>query len=513
VSYDLSKERWIPTREGLLTLSEALDPAADHAALMCGSVLADVALLRLLTLLKARAGDDVAGYLEQHRAGFQVHGERPFMQVPPELTEALPPSPVHALDLRQATGRDSMLLSHVQDAAPVPREVTRVVLDLLVFQMFAPSRGITRFNPSKDAPLARSVSFHAHGETLAETLDLNRPEGPLSAPSWEQAPDWTLWTKGKLKDGTDKAVPVDVTRSLAWPWRSVTLEPGAADVNGEQRVSWFRWASGPAPLVDTGQVGSDQHVMQEFIPEENRKKRGDKVYDVLRNPATREVYAALVYALRRTLELDPLAPLSFRRALTQGAVRMEVTALSTRTGQPVVNTLCSASLPCPVVDDALEILTQAADGLVVLRLALMAGLRKSGDASFRAVDEGSAAHVYWEALWPALGAALEGTPLDSPAAAVVAEAVDPDAEPVLVEAGPLSEMMLPPDVGVPAEMLALGAFAAEVWTAQMQAAVSVLGPGHPGAALTRWYLTHPAEAKSAAPAAQPDDADAEEGAA
>lgn len=394
---------WIPTPAGLVNLQEALSPTAQLGSLQTGSALADAALLRLLAVMVTRAGAAPAAYLEAHQAGLHLHGDWPFMQVPAPWTARLPDSPIHALTLLHATGRDITFLNGTLDSQPQPVAPSEAVRRLLTYHAFAPTRGITRFKPSRDAPLARVLTFHAHGDTLAQTLQLNAPPLASTPPTWEQAPDWTAWVEGREQR-------LDATTAYAWPWRSATL---VRETSGD--VQYVKLASGPVPVSDPFAPSSDDHTLQEFIQEADREKRG-RAYDQARNPPTREARALLVQALRHTLNHAALAPLGFRRALLRDARRVSVTGLSSRNGQPVLLGVVHADLPWPTIASAqaLEVLLEAQTSAALLERATRAVLKTTDQGSITAFQASPAPRVYWEDLWPTLSAALvgEATPAD-----------------------------------------------------------------------------------------------------
>lgn len=379
---------WLPSSSGLHSLDDLLTHPERVTELTSGRALTDLALLRLLVLLRARG-------LERLPRDLDLYGDRPFMQAPRSLTDPLPDTPIHALDLTLASGRDVTLLSRTFDKRPQPLSPAAAAQLLITFQALTPSRGLTKFNPGKDTPGARSVHFHTHGATLTDTLTLNTPPGlDLEGPfPWEHTPDWQDW-RG--------AAPHDLTpgRAHAYPWRSVTLRPDA-----DGTVRWAAQASGPVPTVNPEVPWPDPHTHGEIIPEKDWGKRGR--YDRVRNPQSREVMGSLARTLHAALSGDPLAPASFRAALTRGARRARATALITRSGQPVVLNVAQADLPWPTIPTAdataaLAFVTEHAAQLPRTLLSAAPGT----DA--RTVREGPPLSVYWQRLWPTLSLTLTG---------------------------------------------------------------------------------------------------------
>lgn len=382
---------WIPTALGDASLGSVLTGQA-QAPLASGSALTDAALLRLLTLLRARG----LGRLSE--ANTQLYGERPFLQLPPDFTAGLPDTPVHALNLSQASGRDVTLLSRTFDDAPVALSPAQAARTLLTFQAFAPSRGITRWHPGKDSPHARSVHFHATGQTLQATLDLNAAPGlgDGAPPSWEVAPDWTRW-----QDADREALSLGNLHGH--PWRSVTLRPGTTG-----QVRWVAQASGVVPTASAETPWPDPHALGEATEGKHREKSG--AYDRRRNPASREVMGALVDALQAALNGDPLAPMSMMRARTEGAERVWAVGLITRSGQPVALNVAEASLPWPTlpVADALGALAGVTHGADATARAVQAALKGSG-VNAAEIRGGGWPGFYWASVWGALSERLSGT--------------------------------------------------------------------------------------------------------
>jgi len=388
---------WIPTPDGPVTLTDVWAEGSATGRLTSGRPLADAALLRLLGVMHARAHGDPQRYLQQHEVGLQLHDlTRPFMQVPAAWTDALPETPVHALTLCHATGRDATLLGGTLDSSPRAVSAADAVLDLLTYHAFAPSRGVTRFHYSKDAPLARVLTFHAHGATLQDTLALNAPPVGPTPPTWERAPDWQAWRQAD-------PIPLDATTVHAWPWRSATLVP-----DGTAQVRAVKLASGPVPTAAPEQLSLDAHALQSSVPEADHVRLG-RAYEQRRNPPSREGRRALVDALRQTLLRDPLAPLGFRHALTQGAQRVSVTGLSTRPGQPVILGVIQAELPWPTIapGDAAALLTVVQEQADALERVLYVRAKTEGRTR-QDVQAAPDLRVYWENVWPYLSGALVG---------------------------------------------------------------------------------------------------------
>ncbi len=392
---NLTTHTWIPTDAGAVPLAASLT-SDEVTELHTGSALADAALLRLLALLTTRAGGHAASYLATHAARLHLHGSHPFLQVPASFTDALPPTPIHALTLTHATGRDITALGDTRDDRPSPVPPEEALLRLLTFHAFTPSRGLTRFNPSKDAPLARTMTFHAHAPTLPGTLALNAPAPAATPPTWERTPDWSDWI-------TAAPHALDATTTHAWPWRTATL------VERSGGLTHVKLASGPVPTLDTTRPSPDVHTHQELIPESDRKKRG-RTYDQVRNPQTREAHSSLVRALHAALRRDDLAPLSFQRALQHGAARVTATGLGTRSGEPVIQTVLHAELPWPVIPHpaALAALDVALQHLDRLTSATRAALSKTGQGTIAHVQASPAPRAYWDDLWPTLSGVLAG---------------------------------------------------------------------------------------------------------
>lgn len=391
---DLRQDPWLPLTTGTAPLDDVLGDPGAHGDFHTGRTLTDLALLRFVTLLHARG-------LGRLPAGLPLYGDRAFMQLPAELTAELPDTPVHALDLTQASGRDVTLLTRTLDAHPGPRDAADAARTLLTYQAFAPSRGLTRWKPGKDTPGSRSVLYHAVGETLADTLALNTVPGLQvhSALPWERdhVPDWSAWREGR-------ALPLDPANTHAYPWRSVTLRP---DAGGQ--VRWAAQASGPLPLADEQALWPDPHTHREAIAPEDQKKRGGIAFDRRRNPQSREVMSSLALTLRATLQGDPLAPHSFREARQRGAAHVRAGALITRSGQPVILNITEATLPWPSVApaDAVAALDVALDYARRTQAALHGALKKSGVTASE-VREGPAPAYYWQTVWPWLSLALRG---------------------------------------------------------------------------------------------------------
>lgn len=383
--YSLWKEPWILTDQGEVSPELLLNQAHHYADLRSGHPHQDAALLRLLILLRSR----------QTQPNIELFGDHPFLQVPPDLTETLNRTPLHALHLTSATGRDVTLLTPTFDASPRISSFAEAARILTAFQLFAPSRGLTAWNPSKDAPLARSVTFHAIGETLGHTLALNTPPGLEQQPAfWESPLHTERWRSGDIE-------PLTLSNLHAFPWRSVTLEHEGSGIR------WVRQASGVIPQPPESGPWPDPHTLGEALTE-NDKRQG--THDRLRSPGSREVYGALVSALTQTLLGDPLAPVSFQQAKGQGAKRVRATSLCTRSGQPVVLNLAVADLPWPRDQQrSLEALQLAQEGLSAAVTAGSLALKRAGlPSSSAAILTGQLPSDYWQRLWPTLSLLLAG---------------------------------------------------------------------------------------------------------
>ena len=383
---DLRADPWIPTDAGLLSLDEILHAPMAVTRLTSGARLTDLALLRLLVLLRARP---------PLPARLPLLGPEGFMQVSDALTAALPDSPIHALDLTAATGRDSISLRYTLDAHPTPLTPAEAARHLITFQAFTPSRGLTRWHPSKDAPGARSVLFHVTGPTLDDTLTLNAPPGlrdeaafPWEAPADEG--DWAAAAPHVLTPG----------RALAYPWRSVTLRPSEDGL-----IRHVALSSGVTPTSDPDAPYPDPFTHGEALL---TPRAGVGTFDRARNPQTREVMGALVHALHAALTGDPLAPHGLRAARTSGAARqVHAAGLITRSGQPVIMTIAGAHLPWPSIPDpdaaaALEAVLELAGQLP--RLIPRAA---PGTAPLT-VREGPTFNGYYQHLWATLTLTLTG---------------------------------------------------------------------------------------------------------
>lgn len=383
---DLRADPWIPTNAGLLSLDELLRAPEAALSLTSGARLTDVALLRLLVLLRAR---------QAHLpARLPLLGPGGFMQVSDALTRNLPDSPIHALDLSAATGRDNINLRYTLDAHPTPLTPAETARHLITFQAFTPSRGLTRWHPSKDAPGARSVLFHVSGRTLEDTLNLNTPaQLERGAPfPWETPPDETDWRA---------AAPHALTpgRALAYPWRSVTLRP-----SGDGLIRHVALSSGVTPTSDPDALHPDPFTHREPV---RTPRAAQGAFDRVRNPQSREVMGALIRALHAALTGDPLAPHGLLVAHATQATRVHATGLITRTGQPVILNIAAAHLPWPRIPApeaaaALQAILDLAEQLPRLIPRAAPGTAPA------TVRESAAFSVYYQHLWPTLTLALTG---------------------------------------------------------------------------------------------------------
>lgn len=267
---------------------------------------------------------------------------------------------------------------------------------LIAFQQFGPSRGRSMWGYGKDAPLARPLTFHAHGENLRQTLELNAPDIGEELPTWECYPDPQTW-------GTQQVTPLSALTASAYPWWSVTLAP---DAHGT--VSGVRLAVGRNTQQE-GERSQDPHLHQFTV----------LIKDVeswlpTKNPASRNPHQALCQALLSALEPTEgqHAPLSFTRALSLGAERVSVTGLSSRNAQPVILAELHAELPWP--NDhavAAAALQQALTAAEVLTERL--GYALSAAVESRKVQErvmaGGYLGAYWRRIWPQLSRVLAGS--------------------------------------------------------------------------------------------------------
>lgn len=390
-SYLLWKEAWILTDQGLTSPEALLAEPQRYGTLDQGAPLQDAAILRLLVLMQGR----------DNRA-HDLFGDRPFLQLPLALTQDLPDGGIHELTLCHATGSDVTLLSRTFDDAPPLVDFAEAARRTISYQLFALSRGRTSWKYSKDTPMSRTVTFHALGGDLRETLALNTPPELAAQPAfWEEDLDLTSWRDAPV------CPPMETTlaRLHAFPWRALSLIPTASGVR------FIKLASGAEAVFEGGteQPWPDPHVLGQQLPEKDWEKRGR--YDRLRNPQTREVYGALVLALRSALAGDRLAPLSFRRARELGAAQVSATGIISRSGQPVVQNIPEAILPWPTVAEpealaALDLVYQGYDAA----LKTLAGvLKNGGDKKATSTAYSSAAPSdYWQRVWASLSLALTG---------------------------------------------------------------------------------------------------------
>lgn len=413
---DLTQTPWIPTEHGPLTLHEALSNP-DSAPLDSGHPMTDSALLRLLALMHARAAGNPEAYLREHHAGLHLFGPRAFMQVPETESRDLLWTNLAGLIPQLPSGRALSTLGPLHDQSRTPFTPDQAALHLITFQASANTNGNTKRGYSSSLPAAAATSFHAHGATLAHDLLLNAPSPDGRPPTWEQAPDWTHWTKS---DNTQ--YPLDGTTASAWPWRTVTLdEPRNGHVWRVRSAAGVKPTEPDAPVIPKpgkNQTPDDLPTVLYTHPDihtcgHTRGNSGSPTREdplgtfhntgmhALRNPPERDARPQLLHAILATFEApnSGRAPLSFRRALTLGATHVSASALSTN--KAVIYDMLRATYPWPR--------TWNSGVAQAIRDAL------SGETHLRAIvntvtpyEKSAYPRAYWDAQNLTLGELLSG---------------------------------------------------------------------------------------------------------
>lgn len=404
---NLLTDPWIPTRDGPRSLQAMIRD--DAPPLAAPSAPAHAALTRLLIAVRGQGPADPAQ--------FHLFGDRPFLQLPPHVTASLKRQPLSVLQLHRASGRGPTMLGLGADPslddAPRPATPAEAATDLITFLQFTPSNGKSTWAHTLDAPLARAACFLAEGPTLADTLALNTPDAPPSAPPvWAQTPDWDAWRTGQ-------GAPLTPWTALAFPWLTVTLDEPDGGLLRHTRL-----AGGVAPRSDLLHPGARDphtlHVLKDPARPHDEKKNP---YATLKNPADHCAERLLATALLAAL--SPAAPgvilpVGLRRARAGAPTRrVRVTVNVTRTGQPVLLDTLEAALPWPAPaqqDAARTALTAALHVGEGLRGALVRASLPT-TTSKRAAELGHATlavRAYWQALWPDLTQVLAGPRADLP---------------------------------------------------------------------------------------------------
>lgn len=376
-------EPWLPTASGAVGLEAALtgaDPPTVHP-------LDEAPLLRLLALMRERMVGD-PDYLKTHHDGLHLCGERPFMSLPLAQLEDLRDRPVHAIALNVSSGNEVTLLGRGLDDDFRPWSGPDALLAVITAHAASPSRGRTTRGYGGDAPLARALSFHAHGRTWAETLDLNAP-GAVGVAPWEAPID----PRAHLEL---RETPLNALNASAWPWLALGLVPAGG------QVAAVRVAAGMQ--VDGGE---DPHA---FYTRVTPKKGGDAVWLPAKNPRNRTAARALVEALLATVEPDAeqhRLPVSFRRAQERGAVRASVSGLSSRAAQPVLFAAVAAELPWPRSAGAADLLRSTLETADALAEAVRKSVAVWSGKAFEVAPALGSEATFWRRAWPALALGLQ----------------------------------------------------------------------------------------------------------
>jgi hypothetical protein len=404
---NLFTDPWIPTRDGPRSLQAMT--REDAPPLAAPSAPAHAALTRLLIAVRGQGSPDPAH--------FNLFGDRPFLQLPPNVTASLKRQPLSVLQLHRASGRGPTMLGLGTDPslddAPRPATPAEAATDLITFLQFTPSNGKSTWAHTLDAPLARAACFLAEGPTLADTLALNTPDTPPSVPPiWAQAPDWDTWRTGQ-------GAPLTPWTALAFPWLTVTLDDADPAL-----VRHTRLAGGAAPRGDLlhpeARDPHTLHVLKDSTKPYDEKKNP---FVTLKNPADHCAERLLATALLAALSPDApgvILPVGLRRARAGTPTRrIRVTVNVTRTGQPVLLDTLEATLPWPDTDQqdaartalaaALHIGEQLRGALVRTYLPTTTS-KRAGELAHATL----AVRAYWQALWPDLTQVLAGRNAEFP---------------------------------------------------------------------------------------------------
>lgn len=403
----LMTEGLIPTASGNVTLEAALIHAQDHLPIDSGEMGGDVAYLLMLSLLRDRAAvleQDMGEYLQRHAQGFDLQGERPFLQVPERESRDLPWENPSVLMIKYASGQESTMLSPHLRSTLIPLTAQQALTHLMVTQMFGTARGKTKRQYSCNAPAANQVVYTLHGQTLGDDIELNSLTDVGRAPAHEGGQDWSQWRTRAL-------IAQDATTTRLWPWKTVTLNFRGDTCNA------VRLASGTHNPSET----SDDLLRPPAFPyssaRRNEQGKGGVTFIRQNNPTSRETYTALCQTLLAALRSDAetILPLNVRRHIDHPRARsLRASAQITRPGKPVVLDLTQAELRLPDpsrADEAAHILSLALQGLKEV-LSLSAGVsrperRSKGDKQPERSVSYSVPRAYWNMLWPELNLAMQ----------------------------------------------------------------------------------------------------------